>query len=272
MQSYIVLEGDTLYGISKQFGVSISDIIKQNNIIDNLILPGQVLIIPSLATTILYTVVKGDTLYSISKKYGVSVDEIKSINNLNNNSLTIGQSLFIPVNDNLDNFNYYTVLAGDTLYSISNKYNTTVDSLKKLNNLINNNLSIGQQLKVPVVSNSSDELLYTVKAGDTLYSISNKYGISVFDLKKLNKLSSNDLFIGQKLIINYIYNSNISLGSSCFGEGYIEPKYLNYTVKRGDNLYSIAKNYGVSVEMIKNLNNLVNDNLSIGQILKIKEI
>ena len=148
MQSYIVLNGDTLYGISKQFGVSISDIIRQNNIKDNLIYPGDVLIIPSEATTVLYTVKKGDTLYSISKKYGVDINELKKINNLINNTLTIGQSLFIPINDTLDDFNYYTVLPNDTLYSISIKYNTTVDSLKKINNLSSNNLSIGQILKI----------------------------------------------------------------------------------------------------------------------------
>lgn len=272
MQSYIVLNGDTLYGISKQFGVSISDIKRQNNLKENLIYPGEVLIIPSTGTTILYIVKKGDTLYSISNRYDVSVESIKSLNNINNNSLSIGQSLFIPVNDNYNDFNYYTVLPNDSLYSISSKFNTTVDSLKKLNNLTSNNLSIGQQLKVPVILEDNDELIYTVKAGDTLYGISKKYGVSVDTIKKNNNLSSNSLEIGQKLLINSIYNSNISVGSSCFGDGYVEPKYLNYTVKKGDNLYSISKKYGVSVENIIKLNNLSSNNLSIGQVLKIKEV
>ena len=260
MQSYIVLEGDTLYGISKQFGVSIEEIIKQNNIVDNLIYPGEALIIPSKATTILYTVKKGDTLYSISKKYNVNIIDIKRLNNLNSDNLSIGSNLFIPINDT-DSFNYYTVLPNDTLYSISNKFNTTVDSLKKLNNLNSNILSIGQQLKVPEVSNNNDELIYIVKSGDTLYSISKKYGVSVDTIKSINNLTSNDLYIGEKLIINNIYNSNISLGSSCFGEGYVEPKYLNYTVKKGDNLYNISRKYGVSVESIMKLNNLTSSSL-----------
>ena len=272
MQSYIVLEGDTLYGISKQFGVSISDIKRQNNLNDNLIVVGDVLIIPSTGTTFLYTVKKGDTLYSISNRYGVSVESIKSLNNIGGNNLTIGQSLFIPVNDSFNNFNYYTVLPNDSLYSISIKFNTTVDSLKKLNNLTSNNLSIGQQLKVPIVSEDNDELIYTVKAGDTLYGISKKYGVSVDTIKKNNNLNNNNLVIGQQLIINSVYNSNISVGSSCFGEGYVEPKYLNYTVRKGDNLYNISKKYGVSVESIIKLNNLSNNNLSIGQVLKIKEV
>ena len=63
MQNYIVQEGDTLYGISKQFGVSVNDIVLQNNIVNNVIRPGEILIIPSKATTILYTVKKGDTIF-----------------------------------------------------------------------------------------------------------------------------------------------------------------------------------------------------------------
>ena len=274
MQSYTVLEGDTLYGISKQFGVSVNDIKLQNNLMNNIINPGEVLIIPSIATTVLYTVKKGDTLYSISKRYDVGVNEIRSVNNLSSNVLSIGQTLFIPINDTTDEFNYYTVLAGDTLYSISRKFNTTVDSLKKLNNISSNLLTIGEQIKVPnsFDNNYSDDLIYVVKEGDNLYSISRKYNVSVDSIKKLNNLVNNNLYVGQKLLINNTFSNNISSGSSCFGEGYSEVKYLTHTVVRGDNLYDLSRRYGVSIDSIKKLNNLVNNNLSIGQVLKIKEV
>ena len=274
MQSYTVLPGDTLYGISKQFGVSVNDIKLQNNLKNNIINLGEVLIIPSIATSILYTVKKGDTLYSISKRYGVSVNEISRVNNLTSSVLTIGQTLFIPINDSIDEFNYYTVLKGDTLYSISRKFNTTVDSLKKLNNLNSNLLSVGEQIKVPsgFDNNYSDDLIYVVKEGDTLYSISKKYDVSVDSIKKLNNLINNNLYVGQKLLINNTYSNNIISGSSCFGEGYSEIKYLTHTVKKGDNLYDLSKKYGVSIESIKKLNDLINNNLSIGQVLKIKEV
>lgn len=274
MQSYTVLKGDTLYGISKSFGVSVNDIKLQNNLVSNNINPGDVLIIPSVSTTVLYIVKKGDTLYSISKRYDISIDEIKRVNNLNSNNLSIGESLLIPINDTLEEFNYYTVLSGDTLYSISRKFNTTVDSLKKLNNLSSNLLSVGEQLKIPSSFNNnySDDLIYIVKEGDTLYSISKKYGVSVDGIKSLNNLNNNNLYVGQKLLINNTFNNNISIGSSCFGEGYSEIKYLTHTVKRGDNLYDLSKKYGVSVDSIKKLNGLINNNLSIGQILKIKEV
>ena len=68
MQTYIVQPGDTLYGISGQFGVSIEDIKLENNLSSNVLVVGQVLKIPSTSTTSLYVVKKGDTLYSIARK------------------------------------------------------------------------------------------------------------------------------------------------------------------------------------------------------------
>ena len=94
----------------------------------------------------------------------------------------------------------YTVVAGDTLYGIANRYGTTVDAIKKLNNLSSNTLSIGQKLLIPSASSSSN-ITYTVVAGDTLYGIANRYGTTVDAIKKLNNLSSNTLSIGQKLLI-----------------------------------------------------------------------
>ena len=85
-------------------------------------------------------------------------------------------------------------------------------------------------------------------------------------------INNNNLYVGQKLLINNTFNNNISIGSSCFGEGYSEIKYLTHTVKRGDTLYDLSKKYGVSVDSIKKLNGLINNNLSIGQVLKIKEV
>ena len=97
----------------------------------------------------------------------------------------------------------YVVKRGDTLYGIAEQLGTTVDELKRLNNLTSNILSIGQVL----LTNSSGitgevvENTYTVKAGDTLYSIAKKYGISVDTLKQMNGLTNNLLSIGQTIIV-----------------------------------------------------------------------
>ena len=98
----------------------------------------------------MYTVKAGDSLWGIAKKYGTTVDYLKAINNLSSNLLSIGQKIKVPdstSNDN-NNDNIYIVKSGDTLYSIANKYNTTVSNLMNINNLKTNLLSIGQELKL----------------------------------------------------------------------------------------------------------------------------
>ena len=141
-----------------------------------------------------YVVKKGDSLWSIAKKYNMTVDELKSINNLKSNLLSISQRL--KIKESNDNQNIYIVKKGDTLYKIANMYGTTVDNLKALNNLKNNNLSIGQKLIVP-----SKNKIYIVQKGDSLWSIARKYDTTVDSIKRNNNLSTNVLQIGQKLKI-----------------------------------------------------------------------
>ncbi len=214
---YTVEKGDTLYGISNQFGVSVTDLKKINNLSSNTINVGQVLTIPSISGTnpdnvFTYTVKKGDTLYGIGQKYGVSVSEIISLNNLKNNNLSINQKLLIPEKYSdvtLPEYSIYEVVKGDTLYSISKKFDTTVDKIIKDNNLNSNTLSIGQKLKIEGMvveecygsSYDLPEVIYVVKKGDSLYSIAKKYGVSVSEIKAKNKITSNLLSIGQKLKI-----------------------------------------------------------------------
>ena len=194
-----------------------------------------------------YIVKSGDSLYSIAKKYNTTVDEIKKLNNLTSNSLSIGQILNIPLSE-VVLVNEYIVKSGDSLYSIANKYNTTVNELKSLNNLSNNTLSIGQVLKLPKVDEIVTVNEYIVKSGDSLYSIAKKYNTSVDELKSLNNLTSNMISVGQKLNIPVIEEvSNV------------------YTVKSGDNLYSIARKFNTTVNEIKSKNNLSSNTLSIGQ-------
>ena len=279
MQTYIVQMGDTLYGISKQFGVSVEELKLENDLIGNILSVGQVLRIPTLETTALYVVKKGDTLYAIAKKYGISVNGLMRLNNLSNANLDIGQVLRIPINGNniLDDYIVYTVKVGDNLYSIAKRYGVSVDDIVTLNNLSSNLLSIGQQLKIPNVSNNDVDNIYgtyIVQSGDTLYKIAKKYGMTVNQLMEINNLESSNLSIGQvlKVVSGGESSSGILLGSSCYGEGYQEPIFVTYIVKSGDNLYNIARKYGVSVDYLIELNDLKNNSLSIGQVLKIREV
>ena len=154
----------------------------------------------------------------------------------------------------IKNTSTYTVQKGDSLYQIAKKYGTTVDELKKINNLTNTSLSIGQTIKLPSEEKKKqkDKNEYKVQKGDSLYQIAIKYGTSVDKLKQSNNLTSNLLNIGQKLIIPLP-----------------EKNYTLYTVKSGDSLYQIAKKYNTTVDNIKSLNQLTNNLLSIGQQLKL---
>ena len=253
-----------------------------------------------------YIVKSGDSLWSIAKRYGVSIDDIKKANNLSSNLLNIGQVLIIPSEEEppeIGDFIVYTVSSGDNLYKIATKYNLTVDDLVNYNDLATTNLSIGQQLLIPV-QKTNETQTYIVKSGDTLYSIASKYGISVNTLKNYNNLTTNVLNIGQKLNIpvtseqtssNYLdyvvkkgdslysiaskYNTSVSdimkinnLNTSLLNIGMVlkipvKPSEITYIVQSGDNLYSIARKYNTTIDSIKNKNNLTSNNLSIGQIL-----
>ena len=260
---YIVKKGDSLWSIANSFGVSVSELKLLNNLSSNNLSIGQKLKIPNkvIVEEIVpegntYVVKSGDTLYSIASKYGVTVDDLKSTNNLTSNTLSLNQVLKIPGVD-IEVPNTYTVKKGDSLYSIANKFGTNVNEIKSLNNLSSNLLSVGQVLKLPGVVEESTLNTYTVKSGDTLYSIANKYNISVSELKSLNNLSSNTLSIGQTLKLKES-SSDI-----------VTEDYDYYTVKSGDTLYFLANKYNTSVDEIKSLNNLTSNALSIGMLLKI---
>ena len=202
-----------------------------------------------------YVVKKGDSFYSIASINNTTVNKIKELNNLSSNVLQIGQLLKLPtssIEDNtVENQNMYVVKKGDSLYSISNKYNTTVDNIKKLNNLSSNILQIGQKLIIPSNNSSGNQIIYTVKKGDSLWIIANKYDTTVDMIKSVNNLSSNLLTIGDQLIIPSTSN------------------YINYVVKKGDSLWIIANKYNTTVDKIKKLNNLSSNLLQIGQNLLI---
>lgn len=206
-----------------------------------------------------YVVQKGDTLYSIANKLGTTVSELKKENNLTSNTLQIGEVLRIPTKEIYEEEeNIYIVKKGDSLYSIANKYNTTVDELKRINNLTSNILSIGQVLKLPSdkasnVEKEENTISYTVKKGDSLYSIARKYNTTIDRIKDLNNLTTNLLSIGQVLLIPTDTNLETT-----------------YTVQKGDSLYSIAKKYNTTVNRLKQLNNLTSNLLSIGQILIVR--
>ena len=214
-----------------------------------------------------YTVKKGDTLWGISNQYGVYVSDLAKLNNVTADTLKVGMILTIPSSsgNNPDNMFMYTVKKGDSLWSISKVYGTSVEEIKRINYLTNNTLYIGQVLRIPEMYTKEEDMLvpsyinYKVVSGDTLYGISKKYGVSVDTIVSDNALKNNILSIGQNLKIRVTGG----VVEECFGEE------STYTVVKGDTLYSIARKFNTTVDNIKKKNNLVDNTLSVGQILNI---
>lgn len=96
----------------------------------------------------------------------------------------------------------YVVRSGDTLWLLAQRYNTTVDEIKRLNGLTSDNLSIGQVLKIPTMDSSDGSYIkYVVRSGDTLWLLAQRYNTTVSAIRNLNGLKSDNLSIGQVLLI-----------------------------------------------------------------------
>ncbi|MCX7696804.1 MAG: LysM peptidoglycan-binding domain-containing protein [Bacteroidales bacterium] len=173
---HIVQKKQTLYSISKSYGVKIDDILRTNNLQNKDIKEGQNLLIPAVISppkgSVLiagdniylvdyYTVKKGDTYYKIAKQHNISVQFLEALNpDVSENALKDGQVLLTPryvkstkQTEKAQQQNeviFHEVSQGETLFSIARKYQTTVDEIKKLNPEIDAQIRIGQKIKVPL--------------------------------------------------------------------------------------------------------------------------
>ena len=194
-------------------------------------------------------------------------NEIKRLNNLKSNVLYVGQTLRVPEYYKAEDTNIsYVVKRGDSLYSIARQYGVNVNDLMKVNNLTSDLLSIGQIINIPssttIVTPSEDDIIneentYVVKNGDTLWSISRIFNVSIDDIKNKNNLTSDILTVGSVLTIPTGTDSGNDI--------------IVYTVKRGDSLWKLARDYNTTINDIKQLNNLKSDVLRVGDELQIKK-
>ena len=352
--TYTVSVGDTLWAISRKFGVTITQLKSWNNLSSDMIYVGQKLsiqtgtgntavtptpstpVVPNNPTTSnaqTYTVVAGDSVWKIAHQFGISMDTLRSLNNIQNNFIYPGQVLKIrlisssngtttvptPTTPSIPSQNQstntgsnqtasvgnYTVKAGDSLWSIANKHGLSVAQLKSMNGLSSDMIYAGQKLTVKTGASStssttssantntgattnpvtntqtSNASSYTVKSGDSLWSIANKHGLSVSQLKNMNGLTSDIIYPGQTLKVGQGNNTSTTAPSkiatttpapsqgSTTSSNTSTSTSKTYTVASGDSLWAIANKHGLSVSQLKNMNGLTSDIIYPGQTLKV---
>ena len=233
--TYTVKAGDTLYGISRKFGMSLSQLISSNGIsTSSIIRPGQTLRVVGgeASSTVVrtststartsggnYVVQAGDTLYSIARRSGMSLNSLLTLNGLSQSSIIYpGQSLTVSQSE------------GNFSTPVSTKTNSASS----------------------VVSTSGT---YTVKAGDTLYSIARRSGVSLSSLLSLNGLSQSSVIRpGQTLNVSGTSSTTVATPVSTASQA--TSTSGTYTVKAGDTLYRIAHNHGISLRTLLSVNGL----------------
>lgn len=234
---------------------------------------------------------KGETVSSIASRYGVSQYAIMEANNLGNRTKIFpGKNLIIPVpvdggalaepepereRHSTSGGNTYVVQSGDNLSEIARSFNTSAETLRKMNYLGNSSrIYVGQALKLPVDKKSmaaksqnipapkasKNTQTYVVKEGDTVWDIARRFGVSTATLRSLNGLSNSArIKVGQTLKV---------IGSPMAAL----QNQLTYIVKRGDTLHDIARAFGTTVQALMQTNNISDaSNLAIGTQLKIEK-
>lgn len=250
-----------------------------------------------------HVVKPGDSLWSIARTYNTTVTQLKKINGLTSDIIFPNQRLEVGTNtskvtkDKVQKPTTYTVKKGDTLSRIAVKHNISLNELMTWNRLNTTLIFPGDVLLVappqetttpakdhqqtknsqPVTNkqqatNQSGQT-YTVKKGDSLWKISKQFGTSIANLKKWNNLSSDVIYVGQKLIVSNTKNSAPSAEPTVPNTSNSNKKTTDgttYTVKSGDTLSKIAVQYGVTVANLKQWNGLSSDLIYAGQKLIIK--
>lgn len=175
----------------------------------------------------------------------------------------------------------HTVRAGDTLFSISRQYEITVTELREWNDLEDDALRIGMDIRV-APPEQQEALTHTVSPQETLFSISRQYGVTIAEIQQWNNLESINISMGQELII---YNDhggrteNLTEPSAPVSEeeriSIVTPTTAAstyYTVQSGDYLNRIAQEHGMTTDELRQLNNLEDDLIRVGQRLVVREL
>ena len=287
-----VRRGETLGSIARRYGISVSQLKRWNGLRSNTAKVGTTLKVSnpakqskSTTTTTTttsnekqkyYTVKRGDSLSSIAERFGVTVAQLREWNGIEADDINAGVRIAVDasasrrVSKSEVKTSTYTVKKGDGLGAIAERHGMTLQEIRELNGLKDNNIQVGQKLKV--TGKASEERsekpeakssTYTVKKGDSLGAIAERFGVTVDQLRDWNGIKGNNIQAGQKLTIGGKSKSSSKAGSSK------SAKAKTHKVRSGESLGVIAEKYGTTASAIRRANGIKGDNIRVGQTLKI---
>jgi membrane-bound lytic murein transglycosylase D len=232
---------------------------------------------------------RGENLNNIASKYGVDLIALREWNDISGSKIFAGQRLKIYTENRSTGYASneisstktknslfrYKVKRGDTMSELAEKFGVSPGQIRNWNGLINNRLIAGKTLKIygegsenmslgdKTVKTSANVNNYKVKSGDAIGQIAELYKVSISDIRRWNNLKSNKIIAGSTLKIYSDADVNDIKVTS------VKKNNSVHTVKRGESLHSIAKDYGITVAELKSINRLQGNKIIVGQKLKI---
>lgn len=319
-----IRNGESLSTIAYKYRVRVNDVKKWNGLRSSRIVAGKSLQIStgkpvtestaseektaSVSSTsknngyyVAYKIRPGDAISKIAEKYGVNVSDLRRWNNLKSNKILTGQTLKIygskqevavssaPEEENPEGSVSYTIKSGDTVSQIAEKFGVSSRDVSRWNNLKDDKIIVGKSLKIfqrtAAASNvaemnqnlpapktettqtaaTGEEVVYLVKSGDTLGQIAEDHNVRSSDIRRWNKIKGSRIVPGDELTI--YPKEKIKIDSVKIETA--ENSGRQHTVKEGESLWLIAKQYNVKVSEIIEWNKLQDDKIRVGSSLLI---
>ena len=243
-----------------------------------------------------YRIARGDTLGAISQRFGASIANLRAWNGLSGSRIVAGRYLIVksegvgaktssPSSRPPTNARTYRIAKGDTLGTIARRHGISVAQLKAWNGLRSNRIQAGGRLIVGEKATSSGSSTraassrapstaaggkYRIRRGDNLGAIATRFGVSVTELKRWNGLRSSRISEGKYLVVRPA-SSTVASNSRAASSGGSNGSGQRYRIRRGDNLASIARRFGVGVDDLKAWNGIRGTKIAAGDQLIVSQ-
>lgn len=246
---HLVAPGESLLSISRRYRTTVPVLKSLNEIADEgELVEGASILAPNIDENNfdVYEVKATDSLYSISRRFATTEESLISLNGLSRaGGLEAGQVLLVPRIDE-EIYAVHVVAQGDSLFNIARRYNTAVAQLRALNGIAGGrDLTVGRSIIVPRI----DETIFdtvVVETGDSLYSISRRFDVSLQALQVLNRLANaRDIKVGEAILVPKLDNAALGL----------------HVIRHGESLTEIAETFGTTVDFLQSLNGITDPNL-----------